>query len=669
MTHSSDQNRPDTPETPDSRLSMVFSDVIDAMDIALWELDRNYRVVAMNRKARKIYGEAALGKCCYQAAAKLSEICPDCPAKLVYDGHESGRSRHRRIDASGNTIYIDHIATPIRDAGGRLTGVLVLIIDITRQREMEIELTMHRNQLEELVTARTDALKESENRYRQLYKDAKWNEELYRSVLNSSADAIVVYDMEGMALYINPAFTRIFGWERREILGRRIPFLPESEREASMAIIRDLIDNGIPCQGFITQRYNKAGQLLDISLSASRYHDHLGNPAGMLVILRDISEWKRMEVQLKHSERMEAIGTLAGGIAHDFNNLLMGIMGNVSIMIHELNSGHPHLNRLKTIEKLVQSGSRLTSQLLGYARKGLYEVRTLDLNRVIRDAIETFSRTRKDIHIELDLADDLCAVDADESQMEQVLWNLCVNAFDAMPRGGRLTIGTRNVNSGVLDASLTEKPGACAMIQVADTGTGIDQRVIGRIFDPFFTTKELGQGTGLGLASVYGIVQSHGGRIAVDSTLEVGTTFKVYLPASKEGVDTAAESAAPLKSGNALILLVDDEELILDVGAQMLKLMGHQVLTADTSEKAISLYRENADRVDLVILDMILPDTNGSHTFDAIKGINPNARVLLASGYSIEGQAREILSRGCNGFIQKPFHVEEFSRKIDEILR
>ena len=649
------------------RLSEVLTDVIDVMDIAMWELDLNYRVVSYNRKARQIYGASAKGNFCYNAAAGIDTVCPKCPAEMVYAGRESGRSEHRRRDASGKTIYIDHLATPIRDRDGNLTGALVLIIDITRHKQMEAELKRHRDRLEQMVAERTRALSESKARYQTLYETSKRAEEVYRSLLDSSADAIVIYDMEGCPVFISPTFTQIFGWTFEELKGRPIPFVPESEREPSMVHVRALIDHGIPCRSFETKRYTKDGRLLDISLSGSRYLDHRGESAGMLVILRDITERKQLEAQLKHSERMESVGILAGGIAHDFNNLMMGIMGNTSLLRHDMPVNHPWQDRLKKIEKLIESGARLTSQLLGYARKGAYEIQSLDLNRVIRDTVETFGRTRKEVVIQLELADRLPLVAADESQMAQVLLNLFINAADAMPGGGRLHIRTERVK-GVGGPSCPSHPCGWVRVSVADTGTGIEAANIDHIFDPFFTTKEMGRGTGLGLASVYGIIKSHGGHITVASEKDKGTTFTIDLPASDGKATATADNPGKIDPGSGTILLVDDEEIVLEVGMQMLQAMGYTVLGAANGTEAIRIFQERADAIDMVILDMIMPGIGGGKTFDAIREIDPDACVLLSSGYSQDSQAKEILARGCSGFIQKPFRMEELSAKIKEIL-
>ncbi|MFO7555116.1 MAG: PAS domain S-box protein [Desulfobacterales bacterium] len=515
-----------------------------------------------------------------------------------------------------------------------------------------------------------EALRESEKENRALYSEAKNAEEVYHSLLQSSADAIVTYDLEGKAEYINPAFTQIFGWTLEEMKGKQIPFYHESEKESAMAVIKDLVENGESCNSFGTKCRTKDGRLLDVSVSASRHDDYEGKSKGTLFILRDISEKKRLEAQLHYIERMEAIGTLAGGIAHDFNNLMMGMLGNISLILYDSGPDYPHYERLKTIEELIQSGSELTSQLLGYARKGKYVLGPVNLNRIIKESSVTFGRARKEIVIHRDLADDLFTVKADASQIEQALMNLFINAGDAMPGGGELFLQTANVSDKDMKGKpFTPKPGKYVRIKVKDSGSGMDQKTIKRIFEPFFTTKEMGRGSGLGLASAYGIIKGHDGYINVESEKGLGSVFCIYLPASEVPIPKVPEVPEHIERGNETILLVDDEEIIIDVGAQLLERLGYTVLEARGGKEAVRIYRENRDKIDMLILDMIMPDIGGGEVYDEIKKIDPDVKILLSSGYSINGQATEILKKGCNGFIQKPFNMKNISKKIREVLK
>ncbi|HSQ85798.1 MAG TPA: PAS domain S-box protein, partial [Desulfobacterales bacterium] len=513
------------------------------------------------------------------------------------------------------------------------------------------------------------ALRESEKRNKELYAEAKKTEELYRSLFQSSADAIVTYDLEGKIEYINPSFTQIFGWTLEEIKGTQIPFNHESRSEAIETAIQDLLDQGTPCDVFETKCRTKDGRVLDVSVNASRHNDYKGEFMGTLFILRDISEKKRVEAQMHYIERMEAIGTLAGGIAHDFNNLMMGMLGNISLTLYDIGPDDPNYKRLKTVERLIQSGSELTSKLLGYARKGKYELKFIDLNKIIKESSATFGRTRKEIVILTDLAEDLYPVKADGSQIEQVLINLFINAADAMPGGGDLFLQTANVTHNEMKGSpYTPKHGKYIMINVKDNGTGMDQETIERIFQPFFTTKDMGLGSGLGLASTYGIVKGHGGYIDVESEKGHGSVFSIFIPASEASIQKDPIVSETIEEGDETILLVDDEDIIIDVGSQLLKKLGYTVFEARGGKEAIQVYQENKDNIDMIILDMIMPDMGGSDVYDKIKTIDPNVKVLLSSGYSIDGQATEILKRGCNGFIQKPFNLKRLSRKIREVL-
>jgi PAS domain S-box-containing protein len=393
-----------------------------------------------------------------------------------------------------------------------------------------------------------------------------------------------------------------------------------------------------------------------------------GQPA-TLNFLRDITLQRKLEQQLQLSQKMEAVGTLAGGIAHDFNNLLMGIQGRTSLMLMETDRVHPFYEHLKETENYVMRAAELTKQLLGFARGGKYEVRPTDLNDLVSQSSGMFGRTKKEITIKSKYHDQLYSVEVDRSQIDQVLLNIYVNAWQAMPEGGVLYIQTANVE---LDENFVKaygiRSGKYAAISISDTGIGMDEQVAKRVFDPFFTTKEKDRGTGLGLASAYGIIKNHDGIITVDSKKGMGATFTVYLPASDKSIAEGAPVEPEIFTGSETILLVDDEKLIIDVGIEMLKRMGYRVITASDGKQAVEIYRQNRETIALVILDMIMPQISGGEIFDQLKEIDSDVKVLLSSGYSVDGQATEILNRGCDGFIQKPFRVDELSKRIRSIL-
>jgi PAS domain S-box-containing protein len=385
---------------------------------------------------------------------------------------------------------------------------------------------------------------------------------------------------------------------------------------------------------------------------------------------RQAEDEKRvLEERLQHADKMEAIGTLAGGIAHDFNNLLMGIQGYASLALMNLDLSHPNYERLKRIEEHVQSGADLTKQLLGFARGGRYDVKPADMNDILQKSSSMFGRAKKEIFIHRKYGKDLWTAEVDRGQMEQMFMNLYVNAWQAMPGGGEIYLETENVNFDDAQAfSYSVTAGKYVKISVTDTGIGMDEKTRVRIFDPFFTTKGMGRGTGLGLATVYGIIKGHKGMITVYSEPGHGTTFNIYLPASEKEVAKEKKATTTIAKGTETILLVDDEKMVLEVNKEMLEFLGYRIYAAGSGQEAIAVYMEKGREVDLVILDMVMPGISGGETFDRLRKIDPDVKVLLSSGYSITGEARTIMGRGCNGFIQKPFQLEKLSGKIRNML-
>jgi two-component system cell cycle sensor histidine kinase/response regulator CckA len=485
----------------------------------------------------------------------------------------------------------------------------------------------------------------------------------FELILGSMSEGILEITKDARVVYANPSAVSMIGIPEEKLLTCKFTdVFYEKDQHRTKEILETMYrkEKRIPEHFSVKLNERKLStSILPIKEERDRF----------IIILSDITEQERLESRLQQAQKMEAIGTLAGGIAHDFNNLLMGVQGNVSLMLMDISSTHPHHKRLKNIEKQVQSGARLTSHLLGYARKGRYEVKPVDLNQLVEETSGTFGRTRREITILRDLAEDLFGIEADPGQIEQVLLNLFVNAADAMPEGGDLSLKTMNVTHNDMKGKPYDpKPGNYVVMKVTDTGSGMDKETMGRIFDPFFTTKEMGRGTGLGLASAYGIIKGHGGYIDVDSKKGQGATFSIYLPALEKKVQRSVKSPEQFIKTTGTVLLVDDEEVVLEVGKELLEAMGYMVLIARDGKEAIEVYGRNPDDIDLVLLDMVMPEMCGGETYDRMKGINPDIKVLLSSGYSIDGKATEILERGCDGFIQKPFTMKELSRKLMEIL-
>jgi signal transduction histidine kinase len=407
----------------------------------------------------------------------------------------------------------------------------------------------------------------------------------------------------------------------------------------------------------------------------SLIRDPDGSPKAILSIGRDITERKRieeekrqLEAQYRHAKKMEAIGNLAGGIAHEFNNLLSVIMGNASVMLFGKDPNHEDYEALEDIEEAAKAASSLTSQLLGFARKEGYEVRTINLNHLVRDTFETFAKTKRQIRIHQDFAEDLAAIEADPSQLSQVLLNLFIHAADAMPDGGDLFLKTMNTNHDALAGIVLEpKPGIYVQFSITDSGAGMDRETREHIFEPFYSRTKKGSRTGLGLASVYGTIRSHGGHIALQSEQGQGTTFVIYLPASSKQVEDPVIQSKRATLSTRTILIVDDEKKVLDMAHKVIRKLGYEVLEASGGREAIEVFRSHHEEIDLVILDITMPDMGGGEVFDSLKKIDPAVHVLLASGYSVDNTAREIMARGCDGFIQKPFNMKDLHQAIETI--
>jgi signal transduction histidine kinase/DNA-binding LytR/AlgR family response regulator len=388
-----------------------------------------------------------------------------------------------------------------------------------------------------------------------------------------------------------------------------------------------------------------------------------------IIILSDVTEQKKLEEKLQQAKKMEAIGTLAGGVAHDFNNLLMGIQGNISLMLLNKEEDALHFDEIKSIERCVESAAKLTQQLLGFARGGKYVIKATSLNDLIEKLTRMFQRTHKNIVFHEIYQPGLWAVEVDQGQIEQVMLNLYLNACQAVHDKGKLTVKTENVFLDLKTArSLDLKPGKFVNISVIDDGIGMDSQVRLRIFEPFFTTKDVGKGSGMGLASAFGIIRNHKGIIDCQSKKGKGSTFSIYLPATDFSVMEDSEENLVLLKGSETILLVDDESLILNVGRRLLKELGYRVFIARNGKSALKILAACHADIDLVILDIVMPEMDGEEVYARMKQIEPELHVLLASGYSIDWQARKLIEAGCHGFIQKPFKFNELSLQIRKIL-
>jgi len=505
----------------------------------------------------------------------------------------------------------------------------------------------------------------------------KTSEERYRSLYEQAGEGIILNDMDMNIVDANPRALEILGYSHSELVGLHLGDLlhPDDLKAAPVESIQRRVLDGDNVS--IERRYRGAsGQYIPVQVTVS----FMPNTGLNQVFIQDISERKRAEeererlvAQLQQSQKMEAIGTLAGGVAHDFNNLLQAINGYTQLLLLAKEANNPDRPSLKEIEKACARAGQLVKQLLLFSRKVEAEPRPLNLNEEVGQAGRMLERTiPKMIEIEIHPERRLWTVQADPVQIEQALLNLGGNAADAMPDGGRLVIETQNV---VLDEEYARghpgaSPGNYVLLTVSDTGCGMDQETLEHIFDPFFTTKEFGRGTGLGLASVYGIVKGHGGYIMCCSEPGQGTTFKIFLPGLEQnaGDVSGRELEDEPEGGTETILLVDDEAPIRDFATHVLGHFGYRIVTASNGREALEIYADQKDRIDLVILDIGMPVMGGYQCLQGLRQANPAGKVLIASGYSINGQAKKALEAGALGFIPKPYQVKDLLARVRRAL-
>jgi PAS domain S-box-containing protein len=503
------------------------------------------------------------------------------------------------------------------------------------------------------------------------------SEERYQMLVQNSPDIIYVLDRQGCFAFVNRTVERLLGYDPHRLIGR--PFVtivhdgdsaladalsrqngrPAETSRGPVEIALKLCNDGVRIKRFEIEQ-------TPVNFGAVPGADAV---AGMYGVARDITYRKQLEEQLQRAKKMEAIGALAGGIAHDFNNVLMGIMGYTSLILEDLPPDQPLYPKVQSIEQHVRSGAGLTRQLLGFARGRQYDVRPLAIHAILDRTADMFGRTKREIVLQRRYQEGLWAVEVDEGQIEQVLLNFFLNAWQAMPGGGTITITTANRTLDAVGAGQTDlRAGRYVTVQVADTGMGMDEDVRQRVFEPFFSTKGPERGTGLGLATAYSIIANHGGTITVASRKDEGTVFTVFLPATDKPVIGEAAVAAEIMPGDETVLLVDDEEAIREVGVEILEALGYAPVAAGTGDQALDILRAHSGGIDLAIVDLVMPGMNGAALCDKLREMHPGIKLLLSSGYSLDGEMSSILERGCHGFIQKPFALRELSHKLRQIL-
>jgi PAS domain S-box-containing protein len=544
---------------------------------------------------------------------------------------------YRMVAADSRVVWLHDTTHVVLSAEGRPVHLRGLAIDSTKEKSAEAERTL-------LITA-----------------------------IEQSAEGIFITDAKGTIEYVNPAFCRVSGYSRAEALGKNPRILKSGKQnEAFYKRLWTTVLGGEIWQDEITNR-RRDGSFYNEHMTITPVRDQHGEITHFIAIKAEVTERKRLEQQLRQAQKMEAVGRLAGGVAHDFNNMLTIISGYSGLLIEHPGMAEPLRGYVDEIKNASGRAASLTRQLLAFSRQQVLEPRVLDLNTVVAAIQKMLKRLiGEDIDLVTALGEELWPIMADPGQLEQVLLNLAVNARDAMPDGGAVTIETANVNMDAASAQayFPLKPGPYVLLTFGDTGIGMDAETQARIFEPFFTTKEIGKGTGLGLAMVYGIVKQSGGYIWVHSDLGKGTTFKIYLPRTEVEVDdpSSGRGRAEAQRGTETLLLAEDDDSVRELVRNVLRENGYKVLEASRGEEALQLSELFAGKIDLLVTDLVMPQMNGRELARRLLNQRPQLKVLYISGYADNATWNPVGPDAGGAFLQKPFTPEALARKVREVL-
>ncbi len=616
--------------------------LVEIAPVGILYLDSAGTFMYANRTSNRILGvpeglaSPAIGKSLYEMLESKGEADVVAHFRRLLDGHPIQDLEFTFRSVTGKEVSLSVAGAPRHRANGAVAGAVVMCTDISeRKKQDEVRLR--------LATA-----------------------------IEQAAESVIITDNQGTILYVNPSFELTTGYGREEVLGRNPRFLKSGKQdEMFYKHMWETLLRGEVWAGRVINK-KKDGTLYEEDGTISPVKDKSGKIINYVAVKRDVTGEVLLQEQVQQAQRMESIGTLAGGIAHDFNNLLTIVLGYSELLILSKDKKSPGCEEAQAIHQAAARGADLVKQILTFSRRTETHPRPINLNNEVKQTEKLLYRTiPKMIEIELHLAADLKTIRADSGEMEQILLNLAVNARDAMPTGGRLIIETRDEYLDEEDCRmhLDAKPGEYVVLIVSDTGCGMSKDVMDHIFEPFYTTKKVGDGTGLGLAMVYGIVKGHGGHITCYSEPGAGTTLKIYFPTleTEETPDLTTTQQIPA-FGTETILVVDDEELIRDLARRILSKTGYTVLAAGSGEEALEIYRNKKDEIALVILDLIMAGMGGRQCLDKLLEIDPKTKILVASGYSASGPAKEAVEAGARGFVDKPFQMRHLLRTVREIL-
>ncbi|MEJ5330739.1 MAG: PAS domain S-box protein [Desulfobaccales bacterium] len=612
---------------------VVWENTFNSIPDLILVMDGDHRLTRINQAAARHLGltpEEAVGRLFSEVMPDLEEapLCllspprPEAPSPGPHEFYWQHRGR----------TFLATV-TLLQDTQGKFSGAVLVARDITAFQQMQRDLTQTTHFLNQIIEAAPLAM----------------------SVVNA----------QGLFTHVNPQVAVEFGYSPEELLDRHFSILYANESELQK-VLTELREKGEVINRQV-EFLHRNGQRVPARLSIRKLYDENGQVAGSVALSSNISEEISLQRQLEVAQQQEIVATLAGGLAHNFNNLLMIIIGLTTLMLSKITPDHPFYTDLKEIERQVKAGREITRKLLSFRRGGRDEFKPIDLNNLVEFTTDMFARTRRELTVIKDLAPQLPAVEADPGQLQQVIMNLLINAWQAMPQGGTITVRTGVEELRRWDEPhFSPEPGLYVVLGVEDTGIGMDQETMRHLFEPFFTTKEPGQGSGLGLASAHRIIKNHRGAIRVHSTPGKGSLFEILLPASAAKAQVLPTPEMEIITGRGTILVVDDEPLLRKVAAKLLQKLGYQVLEAPDGESAIALFREKGAQIDLVLLDMIMPGMDGHQTLERLRALNPTIPVLMCSGYSEEENLR--LPAGVS-FLPKPYPLETLSQQVSAALR
>ncbi len=610
--------------------------LFDSINQIIYVVDpKTYEIVYANNALKDAFNKDPIGGICYREFQDLESPCDFCTNEIILKKKgEPYQWEHHNPYIDRDFMLIDRI---IRWPDGRDVR-FEIAFDITERKNAE--------------------------------KELKESEEKYSTLIETSPDAIATCDLSGKINYASPQTAKMYGYDSAdELIGIDLLELASPEdMERAESGFRELLKKGI-LRGLECTHLRKDGSTFIGESNAALIRDIDGEPKAAIAITRDITERRRFEERFLRAQKMEAVATLSGGVAHDFNNILTTILGYASFLKSKAKEGDGFYIGLSAIENSALRASELTSQLLAYSRKGKLEVKPLNLNRVINEVYDLISKTfHKSIKISLKTDDSIKAVEGDGSQLNQVVMNIVINAQDAMPDGGTFKIQTymEDVKRKIEKKYYIIEPGEYVCMKFIDNGIGMDEDTLKKIFEPYFTTKGNMGGTGLGMSVVFGIVKGHGGYIDVKSKLGIGTEITIRLPASKDKEEIFQEEPEEVVGGSETLLIIDDEKDILSMLKGALENLGYKVYTSSSGRTGLKTFKEKD--IDLVILDIKLPDIGGKEVLEKIFEIDPKAKVLLESGYSDMEQHKNLIEIGARGFIGKPFEMNKLFKKIREVL-